>query len=154
MNSSFRRAAYSSSSFSKTSIKIWFLNKVSAVLLTANFLLIILASRCWLLLKDFKQEQWLVPFVEDAVKSAPKTYWESSHTSKTELLRKKLTALTHILPWWNFFTKCCCQKRFLTKWIYLVLFLKKNQIWSKNPRISFRQFKLTLAKGRYRFLFS
>ena len=52
------------------------------------------------------------------------------------------SVLAHILPWWNF----CCQKSFLTKWIYLVLFLKKkNQIWSKHLRISFRQFKLTLV---------
>ena len=29
---------------------------------------------------------------------------------------------------------------------------KKNQIWSKNPKISFRQFKLTLAEGGYSFL--
>ena len=35
--------------------------------------------------------------------------------------------LTHILPWRNFFTKFCCQRRFLTKWIYLVLFLKKKK---------------------------
>ena len=36
--------------------------------------------------------------------------------------------LTHILPRWNFFTKFCCQRRFLTKskWIYMVLFLKKK----------------------------
>ena len=35
----------------------------------------------------------------------------------------------------------------------LILFLKKkkNQIWSKNPKISFRQFKMTLAEGGYRF---
>ena len=34
--------------------------------------------------------------------------------------------LTHILSWWNSFTKFCCQRRFLTTWIYLVLFLKKK----------------------------
>ena len=28
---------------------------------------------------------------------------------------------------------------------------KKNQIWSKNPKISLRQFKLTLAEGGYKF---
>ena len=60
--------------------------------------------------------------------------------------------LTHILPWWNFLTKFCCQRRFLTKWIYLVFFLQKSQIWSKNLKISFRQFKLTLAKAGYRYL--
>ena len=27
---------------------------------------------------------------------------------------------------------------------------KKNEIWSKNPKISFCQFKLTLAEGGYR----
>ena len=50
-------------------------------------------------------------------------------------------------PMMDFFLKkVYCQRRFLTKWIYLVLFfLKKNQIWSKNPKISFRQFKLTLV---------
>ena len=54
-------------------------------------------------------------------------------------------------PSMEFFTKFCCQRRFLTKskWIYMVLFLKKKQIWSKNPKISFRQ--LTLTEGGYRF---
>ena len=31
--------------------------------------------------------------------------------------------------------------------IFGFIFEKKNQIWSKNPKISFRQFKLTLAEG-------
>ena len=31
--------------------------------------------------------------------------------------------------------------------------MKKNQIWSNNPKISFPQFKLTLAEGRYRVFF-
>ena len=30
---------------------------------------------------------------------------------------------------------------------------KKNHIWSKNSKISFRQFKLTLADRGYRFFF-
>ena len=30
---------------------------------------------------------------------------------------------------------------------------KKNQFWSKNPKTSFCQFKLTLAEGGYRFFF-
>ena len=35
----------------------------------------------------------------------------------------------------------------------MVSFLKKNQIWSKNPRISFCQFKQTLAEGGNRLFF-
>ena len=35
---------------------------------------------------------------------------------------------THILPWWNFFTKFSGHRRFLTKGTYLVLFLKKKKI--------------------------
>ena len=35
--------------------------------------------------------------------------------------------------------------------IFGFIFEKKNQIWFKNPKISFRQFKLTLAEGEYRF---
>ena len=54
-------------------------------------------------------------------------------------------------PMMYFLTKVCCQRNFLTKLIYLVLFLKKNQISSKNPKIFFRQFKLTLAEAGYRF---
>ena len=30
---------------------------------------------------------------------------------------------------------------------------KKNEIWSQNPKISFCQFKLTLAEGGYRIFF-
>ena len=57
---------------------------------------------------------------------------------------------SHILPCWKFFTEFCCQ-RFLTKWIYLVLLLKKSQI---NPKTPFCQFKLTVAKGGYSLFFS
>ena len=35
--------------------------------------------------------------------------------------------------------------------IFGFIFEKKNQIWSKNPKISLRQFKLTLAEGGYKF---
>ena len=35
----------------------------------------------------------------------------------------------------------------------MVLSLKKNQIWFKNPKISFRQFKLTLAERGHRFFY-
>ena len=63
------------------------------------------------------------------------------------------SSLTHILPWWNFLTKFCCQRKFLTKSLYLLLFLKKNQIWTGNPKIYFRHFKLTLTDGGYRFFF-
>ena len=70
---------------------------------------------------------------------------------RTYAQTQKKKYLNHILPWWNFFKKFCYQRRFLTKWIYLVLFLKKkNQIWFKNPKISFRKFKLTPAEGEYR----
>ena len=92
MSSSFRKAAYLWSSSSKTSPKIWFLSKVSVLLLTANLLVITLPSSCWLLFNDFEQEQWLVPFVNHAVQSPLKAYLDPIHTSKMELLRKKLTA--------------------------------------------------------------
>ena len=36
--------------------------------------------------------------------------------------------------------------------IFGFIFEKKNKkIWSKNPKLSFRQFKLTLAEGGYRY---
>ena len=35
--------------------------------------------------------------------------------------------------------------------IFGFTFEKKHQIWSKNPKISFLQLKLTLAEGGYRF---
>ena len=92
MSSSFRKAAYLWSSSSKTSPKIWFLSKVSVLLLTANLLVITLPSSCWLLFNDSEQEQWLVPFVNHAVQSPLKAYLDPIHTSKMELLRKKLTA--------------------------------------------------------------
>ena len=46
--------------------------------------------------------------------------------SISDTKKVKSRFLTHIFPWWNFFTKFCCQRRFLTEWIYLVLFLKKK----------------------------
>ena len=53
---------------------------------TANLLVTILPSKT--------QEQWLVPFVEHFKQNAPKAYLEPSHTSKMQLLWKKLTALS------------------------------------------------------------
>ena len=37
--------------------------------------------------------------------------------------------------------------------IFGFIFEKKNQIWFKNPKISFRQFKLTLAERGHRFFY-
>ena len=46
------------------------------------------------------------------------------------------------------FYKILLPEEVFTKMIYLVLFLKKkNQIWFKNPKISFCKFKLTPAEG-------
>ena len=42
-------------------------------------------------------------------------------------------------------------KIFMSEEVLILFFEKKNQIWSKNPKISFRQFKMTLAEGGYRF---
>ena len=53
----------------------------------------------------------------------------------------------------GFFDKNLLSDEVLTKWVYLVLFLKKNQVWSKNPKISLSKFKLTLAEGGYMFFF-
>ena len=37
--------------------------------------------------------------------------------------------------------------------IFGFIFEKKKKNWSKNPKISSRKFKLTLAEGGYRFFF-
>ena len=95
MSSSFRRAAYSQLSISKTSTKIRFLSKVTVVLPTCNLLVIILPNTCWLLVNNFEQEQWLVPFGEHTVQSTPMASLEPSHTSKMELLRKKVNGFKY-----------------------------------------------------------
>ena len=96
MSSSFRRAAYSQLSISKTSTKIRFLSKVTVVLPTANLLVIILPNTCWLLVNNFEQEQWLVPFGEHTVQSTLMASLEPSHTSKMELLRKKVNGFKYL----------------------------------------------------------
>ena len=58
------------------------------VLLTANLLVAIVPS------KNFLTHQWQDPSVEYSVQNARKAYLEPSHTSKMELLRKKLTVLS------------------------------------------------------------
>ena len=48
----------------------------------------------------------------------------------------------------EFFKKILLSEEVFNKMnIFGFIFEKKNQIWSKNPKISFRQFKLTLAEG-------
>ena len=53
----------------------------------------------------------------------------------------------------EFFYKILVSENFFNKMDILGFFWKKNQIWFKNPQISFRQFKLTLAEGGYIFFF-
>ena len=48
----------------------------------------------------------------------------------------------------EFFYKILLSEEVFNKMnIFGFIFEKKNQIWSKNSKISFRQFKLTLAEG-------
>ena len=57
-------------------------------------------------------------------------------------------------PMMEFFYKILLSEEVFNKMnIFGFIFEKKNQICSKNDKISFRQFKLTLAEGGYRFLF-
>ena len=52
----------------------------------------------------------------------------------------------------EFFYKILLSEEVFNKMnIFGFIFEKKNQIWSKNPKISFRQFKLMLSEGGYRF---
>ena len=54
----------------------------------------------------------------------------------------------------EFFYKVLLSKEVFNKMnIFGFIFEKKNQIWSKNPKISFPQFKLTLAEGGLRVFF-
>ena len=71
------------SSIRKTSTKILFSSKVSAVLLSANLLVITLRNQ-----NTFYREQWLVHFVKHSVQKVPKAYLEHSHTSKMEFMQK------------------------------------------------------------------
>ena len=49
-------------------------------------------------------------------------------------------------PMMNFFHKIVLSEEVSNKMnIFIFIFEKKSQILSKNPKISFRQFKLTLA---------
>ena len=58
-------------------------------------------------------------------------------------------------PMMEFFYKILLSEEIFIKMnIFGFIFEKKNKkIWSKNPKLSFRQFKLTLVKGGYRYFF-
>ena len=88
MSGPFSRAAYSYSSIRKTSTKIGLLSEASVVLLTANLVVILFG-------KGLKLNNTMASyFVEHPIKNSPMAYLEPCHTSKMELLRKKLTALS------------------------------------------------------------
>ena len=58
-------------------------------------------------------------------------------------------------PMMEFFYKILLSEEIFIKMnIFGFIFEKKNKkIWSKNPKLSFRQFKLTLVEGGYRYFF-
>ena len=92
-------------------------------------------QRLW---KNVNMDKWVVStlnqlFILFTIGSAPETKF-----LKLKLVASKtlfsvagpfviLFPSTHILPWWNFFTKFSGHRRFLTKGTYLVLFLKKKK---------------------------
>ena len=50
----------------------------------------------------------------------------------------------------EFFYKTLLSEEVFNKMNIFGFIFEKNQIWSKNPNISFRQFKPTLAEGGFR----